>query len=343
MPPMTLPPLERRPALAAGFLRDEFAAFLSSRYPESEAAADEFGRLLHMFILMMQSRGGEKQRADRGAGVSEREGRLRAFFERAFADPVKSSPLFFITHGLSFLNYLEEQPFARPSLEIGCESGYDSALLFQEPFDVGAQADVLLEPLLRERGMHRMCVTACAEKIPLPDASVATAVLNNTIYRSRERERVFAELYRILKPGGRLFFDDITADICAMENRPAINFMRQAGGRDLVHRFMRARGDLCANGHTINPFELLTAEEYPEHLARFGFRHARTRYFCSPELTRLGYATHDAEYLFGLKSSEEIAPWYRRWLEDELLPLILDDRTLAAATGGSFVFVTAEK
>jgi SAM-dependent methyltransferase len=156
-----------------------------------------------------------------------------------------------------------------------------------------------------------------------------------------ERDRILQEVYRILRPGGRVLFNDLAADICAPEHHPTAYFMRQAGGRELARRFMSARCDL-SGGHVINPLALMSAESYPEYLARWGFHHARARYFCSPEFTRMGYATHDAEYLFGL-ADVEITPWYRAWVEDVLFPLMLDDQAASHVAGGSFIFVGAEK
>ncbi|WP_329051624.1 methyltransferase domain-containing protein [Amycolatopsis sp. NBC_01488] len=55
-------------------------------------------------------------------------------------------------------------------------------------------------------------VKGTIERIPLPDASVDVVISNCVIVLSADKQAVFAEIARVLRPGGRLGVTDILAD-----------------------------------------------------------------------------------------------------------------------------------
>jgi len=97
-------------------------------------------------------------------------------------------------------------------LELGCGGGLDTALLAGR---VGANGRVsgidCAEPILkrartnlRQLGyINVMLLPAPAENLPLADNSVDCVVSNGIFNLSADKDAIFAEIRRVLKPGGR--------------------------------------------------------------------------------------------------------------------------------------------
>ncbi len=115
-------------------------------------------------------------------------------------------------------------------LDLGCGSGRDAYLLSRLVGEHGRVigVDMTAEQLqvarahqqwhaerYRHRGSNIRFVDGYIEDLAgcgIEDASVDVVVSNCVLNLSPEKERVFGEIMRVLKPGGELFFSDVFAD-----------------------------------------------------------------------------------------------------------------------------------
>lgn len=103
-------------------------------------------------------------------------------------------------------------------LELGSGGGFDTALLAQRlgPATKIIGIDLSLEMLRRAApsltGLelsHVSSAQAVAEELPLGDNSVDWVVSNGIFNLSPEKEKILAEIHRVLKPEGRVLCSEI--------------------------------------------------------------------------------------------------------------------------------------
>ncbi len=110
-------------------------------------------------------------------------------------------------------------------LDVGCGAGFDLIIASRLVGPTGQVSGIDLTPEMVERAQTNLGKAGvsngqvdCAgsEAIPYADSTVDVVISNGVLNLSPEKEISFSEIYRVLKPNGRLQF----ADIILKENLP---------------------------------------------------------------------------------------------------------------------------
>jgi SAM-dependent methyltransferase len=112
-------------------------------------------------------------------------------------------------------------------LDIGCGAGMDLLLAARRTGPGGHSIGVDMTDAMVERARQSAAATGLryveirqgdATALPLADAGVDVVISNGVLNLVPEKERGFAEVVRVLRPGGRLYLADIALDVVLPES-----------------------------------------------------------------------------------------------------------------------------
>jgi arsenite methyltransferase len=104
-------------------------------------------------------------------------------------------------------------------LDLGSGAGLDSIIAGWQVGPTGRVIGLDLNPTMcrkatahaAQSGTTMECREGSMEEIPLPDGSVDVVLSNGVINLSFRKRRVIEEIYRVLRPGGRVSITDIVS------------------------------------------------------------------------------------------------------------------------------------
>ena len=103
-------------------------------------------------------------------------------------------------------------------LDVGCGAGFDLILAAGQAGPAGRACGIDMTPQMVAKALRHMELAGAdnaaayegkVEELPFPDETFTTVISNGVLNLSPLKERACAEIYRVLKPGGRLQFADI--------------------------------------------------------------------------------------------------------------------------------------
>jgi arsenite methyltransferase len=104
-------------------------------------------------------------------------------------------------------------------LDVGCGAGMDTLIAAQMVGPTGSVTGIDMTPEMVAKARHSVAemalsavaiVEGSAEQLPFPDASFDVVISNGVIDLIPDKDAVFAEIVRVLRPGGRIQLADVT-------------------------------------------------------------------------------------------------------------------------------------
>ena len=112
-----------------------------------------------------------------------------------------------------------------------------------------------------------------SENVPLPDGSVDVIISNCVINLSADKDRVFAEAFRVLKPGGRLAVSDVVVrgEVPAAIRKSVELWIGCVAGALGEHEYREKLAKAGFEAIDVEPTRIYRVEDAGELLAGGGF------------------------------------------------------------------------
>jgi SAM-dependent methyltransferase len=179
---------------------------------------------------------------------------------------------------------LADIDFPRPMLDVGCGDGHFASVIFPQGVDAGIDPGLADAAEAGARHVYCLVATASSLSLPFPDGSFASVLSNCVLEHIPDLETTFAEVARVLRPGG-LFVCTVIGDRFNELSIPGASWKRTGLGR-LRQAYVKWFDRKARHFHFDSP------ARWQQRLEHAGLAVRRWRYYFSPEASRAAHRSH---------------------------------------------------